>query len=74
MLAKAKAFVIGELLKDERIEAKLTQEELANKIGAKTDRKVTSLSTDMHFIFRHWRTQYSCARVSTGMPSCRLRL
>jgi len=33
--AKAKAFVIGELLKDERLEAKLTQEELANKIGAK---------------------------------------
>ena len=33
--AKAKAFVIGELLKDERIEAKLTQEELADKIGAK---------------------------------------
>lgn len=32
---KAKAFVIGELLKDERLQAKLTQEELANKIGAK---------------------------------------
>jgi len=32
---KAKAFVIGELLKEERLEAKLTQEELANKIGAK---------------------------------------
>lgn len=32
---KAKAFVIGELLKDERLEAKMTQEELANKIGAK---------------------------------------
>ena len=32
---KAKAFVIGELLKDERLSAKLTQEELANKIGAK---------------------------------------
>lgn len=33
--AKAKSYVIGELLKDERIEANLTQEELANKIGAK---------------------------------------
>ena len=33
--AKAKAFTIGALLKDERLEAKLTQEELANKIGAK---------------------------------------
>lgn len=32
---KAKSFVIGELLKDERLEAKLTQEQLANKIGAK---------------------------------------
>jgi len=32
---KAKAFVIGELLKDERLQANLTQEELANKIGAK---------------------------------------
>ena len=32
---KAKAFVIGELLKDERLQAKLTQEQLANKIGAK---------------------------------------
>lgn len=32
---KAKAFVIGELLKDERLQAKLTQEELADKIGAK---------------------------------------
>ncbi len=32
---KAKAFVIGELLKDERLQAKLTQEELATKIGAK---------------------------------------
>lgn len=32
---KAKSFVIGELLKDERLDAKLTQEELANKIGAK---------------------------------------
>lgn len=33
--AKAKAFTIGALLKDKRLEAKLTQEELANKIGAK---------------------------------------
>ena len=33
--AKAKAFTIGALLKDERLEAKLTQEQLANKIGAK---------------------------------------
>jgi len=32
---KAKAFVIGELLKDERLQAKLTQEQLATKIGAK---------------------------------------
>jgi len=32
---KAKAFVIGELLKEERLEAKLTQEQLADKIGAK---------------------------------------
>lgn len=32
---KAKAFVIGELLKDERLQANLTQEELAQKIGAK---------------------------------------
>ena len=33
--AKTKSFVIGELLKEERLGAKLTQEELANKIGAK---------------------------------------
>ncbi|WP_326527600.1 helix-turn-helix transcriptional regulator [Dokdonella sp.] len=33
--AKAKAYVIGELLKEERLEANLTQEELAEKIGAK---------------------------------------
>lgn len=33
--SKAKAFVIGELLKEERKLAKLTQEQLANKIGAK---------------------------------------
>ena len=33
--AKAKAFTIGAVLKDERLEAKLTQEQLANKIGAK---------------------------------------
>ncbi len=33
--AKAKSYVIGELLKKERLEAKLTQEELADKIGAK---------------------------------------
>lgn len=32
---RAKAFVIGALLKEERKSAKLTQEELANKIGAK---------------------------------------
>ena len=32
---EAKAFVIGELLKEERLEANLTQEELAEKIGAK---------------------------------------
>ena len=32
---KAKAFVIGELLKEERKQAKMTQEELASKIGAK---------------------------------------
>ena len=31
--AKAKAFVIGELLKEERLEANLTQEELAEKVG-----------------------------------------
>lgn len=33
--SKAKSYVIGELLKEERLEAKLTQEELADKIGAK---------------------------------------
>lgn len=33
--AKAKAFVIGEMLKEERLEANLTQEQLAQKIGAK---------------------------------------
>ncbi len=32
---RAKAFVIGEILKEERKQAKLTQEQLANKIGAK---------------------------------------
>jgi ribosome-binding protein aMBF1 (putative translation factor) len=32
---KAKAFLIGEVIKDERLFAKLTQEQLANKIGAK---------------------------------------
>ncbi len=32
---KAKAFVIGELLKEERKLAKMTQDELAKKIGAK---------------------------------------
>ena len=33
--AKAKAFVIGAMLKEERLKARLTQEELAGKIGAK---------------------------------------
>jgi transcriptional regulator with XRE-family HTH domain len=32
---KAKAFAIGELIKEERHLANITQEELANKIGAK---------------------------------------
>ena len=32
---KAKAFVIGELLKEERKQARMTQEQLASKIGAK---------------------------------------
>lgn len=32
---KAKSFAIGELIKEERKQANLTQEELANKIGAK---------------------------------------
>ena len=32
---KAKAFLIGEVIKDERHLAKLTQEQLADKIGAK---------------------------------------
>lgn len=32
---RGKAFVIGALLKEERKSAKLTQEELSNKIGAK---------------------------------------
>ncbi len=32
---KAKAFLIGEVIKDERHIAKLTQEQLADKIGAK---------------------------------------
>ena len=32
---KAKAFLIGEVIKDERRVAKLTQEQLADKIGAK---------------------------------------
>jgi HTH-type transcriptional regulator / antitoxin HipB len=32
---KAKAFLIGELIKDERLIANLTQEQLADKIGAK---------------------------------------
>jgi DNA-binding XRE family transcriptional regulator len=32
---KAKAFLIGELIKEERKLANLTQEELANKVGAK---------------------------------------
>jgi DNA-binding XRE family transcriptional regulator len=33
--SKAKSYIIGELLKEERLEANLTQEELAAKIGAK---------------------------------------
>jgi len=37
---KAKAFLIGELIKEERKNAKMTQEKLADKIGAK---KVSSL-------------------------------
>ncbi len=32
---KAKAFLIGEVIKDERHLAKMTQEQLADKIGAK---------------------------------------
>ena len=32
---KAKAFLIGEIIKEERHLAKMTQEELADKIGAK---------------------------------------
>lgn len=32
---KAKAFMIGEIIKDERLLAKMTQEQLAEKIGAK---------------------------------------
>jgi HTH-type transcriptional regulator/antitoxin HipB len=32
---KAKAFMIGELIREERHQAKLTQEQLAEKIGAK---------------------------------------
>ena len=32
---KAKAFLIGQVIKDERRVAKLTQEQLADKIGAK---------------------------------------
>jgi len=32
---KAKAFLIGTIIKDERRLAKITQEQLANKIGAK---------------------------------------
>jgi HTH-type transcriptional regulator/antitoxin HipB len=32
---KAKAFLIGEMIKEERRLAKLTQEQLADKIGAK---------------------------------------
>ncbi len=32
---KAKAFMIGELIKEERRLAKMTQEQLADKIGAK---------------------------------------
>jgi ribosome-binding protein aMBF1 (putative translation factor) len=32
---KAKAFLIGELIKEERKNAKMTQEQLADKIGAK---------------------------------------
>jgi ribosome-binding protein aMBF1 (putative translation factor) len=33
--AKAKAFAIGEMIKEERKQANLTQEQLAEKIGAK---------------------------------------
>lgn len=32
---KAKSFAIGELIREERKQAKLTQEQLADKIGAK---------------------------------------
>jgi HTH-type transcriptional regulator / antitoxin HipB len=32
---KAKAFAIGEIIKDERKNAKMTQEELANRTGTK---------------------------------------
>ena len=37
--AKAKSFVIGELLKEERLEANLTQEELADKIRVVSNRE-----------------------------------
>ncbi|OYT12645.1 MAG: transcriptional regulator [Bacteroidetes bacterium 4572_114] len=61
---KAKAFVIGELLKEERKQAKLTQEELASRIGAKksyiskiengkTDIQVTLHPKHPHLSFPH---------------------
>ena len=34
--SKSKAFAIGEILKEARREAKMTQEELANKTGTRT--------------------------------------
>lgn len=47
--SKAKAYVIGELLKEERLEANLTQEALADKIGAKKSyiSKVENGKTDV---------------------------
>ena len=53
---RAKAFALGEMLKEQRQKAKLTQQELANKIGEKKDLiskiEIGDINVPLSMIFR----------------------
>jgi HTH-type transcriptional regulator / antitoxin HipB len=64
---KAKSYAIGELIKEERKQAHLTQEELANKIGAKKSyiSRIENGTTDIQLSTLYKLIEYGLGRKIT---------
>ena len=68
---KAKAFLIGELIKEERKNAKMTQEQLADKIGAKKSfiSRIENGKTDIQLSTLYRLLEFGLGKTETSVDT-----